>query len=109
MTAYSLASLVGIARIVERQHFPSDVFVGASLGYLIGRHVAHSAEAKPAPTWSCLHIASWVPADGGSGLLVSWDFCAWRDGSGAKPYALATPRRESPSLFDFQPHRLQVS
>jgi membrane-associated phospholipid phosphatase len=74
VTAYSLAGLVGIARIAERQHFPSDVFVGAALGYLIGRHVAHSAEAKPASAWNRLHIEPLVPAYGGSALSVSWDF-----------------------------------
>ena len=73
VTAYSLAGLVGVARIVERQHFPSDVFVGAALGYLIGRHVAHSAEAKPSSTWNRLHIEPFVPAYGGSAFLISWD------------------------------------
>lgn len=32
--SYSLASLVGIARIVEDTHWASDVFVGAVIGYL---------------------------------------------------------------------------
>jgi membrane-associated phospholipid phosphatase len=74
VTAYSLAGLVGIARIAERQHFPSDVFVGAVLGYLIGRHVAHSAEATPGSAWNRLHIAPMVPAYGGSAVSISWDF-----------------------------------
>jgi membrane-associated phospholipid phosphatase len=74
VTAYSLAGLVGVARIVERQHFPSDVFVGAALGYLIGRHVAHSAEAKPSSAWNRLHIEPLVPAYGGSAFSISWDF-----------------------------------
>jgi len=74
ITAYSLAGLVGIARVVERQHFPSDVFVGAALGYLIGRHVAHSAEAKPSSAWNRLHVEPLVPAYGGSAVLISWDF-----------------------------------
>ncbi|MGD1157982.1 MAG: phosphatase PAP2 family protein [Terriglobia bacterium] len=42
--AYGLASLVATSRITVRTHFPSDVFVGAALGLMIGRHVAHGAE-----------------------------------------------------------------
>jgi membrane-associated phospholipid phosphatase len=74
VTAYSLAGLVGIARIVERQHFPSDVFVGAVLGYLVGRHAVHSVEAKPNSAWNRLHIEPLVPAYGGSAISISWDF-----------------------------------
>jgi membrane-associated phospholipid phosphatase len=39
-TAYGLAGLVAVCRVTRRRHFPSDVFVGAVLGYLIGRHVS---------------------------------------------------------------------
>jgi membrane-associated phospholipid phosphatase len=38
--AYGLAGLVSVARVTGRRHFPSDVFVGAALGYLIGRYVS---------------------------------------------------------------------
>lgn len=37
--AYGLASLVSFSRITANQHFPSDVLIGAAVGYLIGRHV----------------------------------------------------------------------
>jgi membrane-associated phospholipid phosphatase len=37
--AYGLASLVGFSRITLQSHFPSDVFVGAVLGYAISHHV----------------------------------------------------------------------
>ena len=38
-TAYGLASAVSLARVTAGQHFPSDVFVGATFGYLIGRKI----------------------------------------------------------------------
>lgn len=38
--AYGLASAVSLSRFMGRKHFPSDVLVGSTLGYLIGRYVA---------------------------------------------------------------------
>jgi membrane-associated phospholipid phosphatase len=35
--AYGLSSLVGFSRLTQSAHFPSDVFMGAALGYGIGR------------------------------------------------------------------------
>ena len=37
--SYSLATLVGISRLTEHQHWSSDVFVGALSGYLCGKKV----------------------------------------------------------------------
>ena len=39
ITTFSLASLVGISRIYNDEHWASDVFGGAVLGYTIGRLV----------------------------------------------------------------------
>ena len=39
MLAYSMASAVSFSRVRARQHFPSDVLVGAALGYLISQNV----------------------------------------------------------------------
>jgi membrane-associated phospholipid phosphatase len=36
---YSAASLVGISRLTEHQHWASDVFVGGLMGYLCGKQV----------------------------------------------------------------------
>ncbi len=36
---YTLASLVGISRLTEHEHWASDVFVGAVFGYLCGKQV----------------------------------------------------------------------
>jgi PAP2 superfamily len=41
---YGVASAVTVTRVTARQHFPSDVFVGSILGYLIGDYVAHKQE-----------------------------------------------------------------
>lgn len=37
--SYSAATLVGISRLTEHQHWASDVFAGAVIGYLCGRQV----------------------------------------------------------------------
>jgi membrane-associated phospholipid phosphatase len=39
LLAYGSATAISLARVGGRQHFPSDVFVGATVGYLIGRSV----------------------------------------------------------------------
>jgi hypothetical protein len=46
-TSYSIASLVGFARIYHRAHFASDVVAGAMIGTLVGKSVvAHNAELR---------------------------------------------------------------
>ena len=40
--AYSAATLVGLSRITENVHWASDVFVGATVGYLAGREVVNN-------------------------------------------------------------------
>jgi hypothetical protein len=45
--AYGLAAGVSVARVTGKEHFPSDVLVGSTLGWLIGREVyarRHDAE-----------------------------------------------------------------
>ena len=37
--AYSLATIVSASRLTQNIHFPSDVFAGALIGYLIGKYV----------------------------------------------------------------------
>jgi Capsule assembly protein Wzi/PAP2 superfamily len=39
LLAYGTATAISFARVGAQQHFPSDVFVGAAMGYLIGRSV----------------------------------------------------------------------
>jgi hypothetical protein len=46
--AYAMASAVSISRFTGQKHFPSDVFVGSTIGYLIGRYTvkAHGTKRK---------------------------------------------------------------
>jgi hypothetical protein len=37
--AYGTATTVAFTRYSGRRHFPTDVFVGSTVGYLIGRHI----------------------------------------------------------------------
>ena len=39
ITAYSLATLVALSRMGAREHWVSDLFVGSSMGFMIGRHI----------------------------------------------------------------------
>jgi hypothetical protein len=39
IAAYGLATGVSAARVLGRQHFPSDVLVGSAIGWMIGRYV----------------------------------------------------------------------
>lgn len=41
IAAYGLATGVSATRIVGRDHFPSDVYVGSAVGWLIGRYVRY--------------------------------------------------------------------
>lgn len=41
---YGLATTVSTTRVTAGQHFPSDVFVGSVMGYLVGRYVANKPE-----------------------------------------------------------------
>ena len=48
LAAYSLAAATGLERLGGREHFPSDVLVGGTVGYLIGGYVYdhHSKASK---------------------------------------------------------------
>jgi membrane-associated phospholipid phosphatase len=46
VTAYSLATLIGISRINDDKHWASDVLGGAVLGYAIGKLVYYNYEKK---------------------------------------------------------------
>jgi len=47
VAAYAFALAISTSRVTARQHFPSDVLVGGTLGYLIGGYVArhHASES----------------------------------------------------------------
>ena len=46
--AYGLATLAGLSRVYDNKHWASDVFVGATLGYFVGKSVVnyHSGTRK---------------------------------------------------------------
>ncbi len=74
--AYSLAALVAASRVGAQRHWISDIVVGSSLGFLIGRftykHNHKSGLAGRAPSRSeklMPHVAA-----GGSSLELSWLF-----------------------------------
>jgi membrane-associated phospholipid phosphatase len=47
VAAYAFALAISVSRVTSRQHFPSDVLVGGTFGYLIGGYVIrhHAAES----------------------------------------------------------------
>jgi Capsule assembly protein Wzi/PAP2 superfamily len=55
--AYGLASGVSLARVYGRNHFPSDVIAGATMGWLIGRQVyaSHHRSDLPGGGWGTFH------------------------------------------------------
>jgi membrane-associated phospholipid phosphatase len=49
---YSLATLVSLSRIQNEKHWPSDVLIGAALGYGVGKIIHRTSKPQPA---SVLH------------------------------------------------------
>lgn len=43
---YTFATAMSVTRITGRKHFPSDVLVGSTFGYLIGGYVVHHRAAR---------------------------------------------------------------
>jgi len=43
--AYGLATVVSASRLAGQQHYASDLFAGAAIGYFIGRYVVNTHEA----------------------------------------------------------------
>jgi len=68
---YSLATTVSVSRVIARQHFPSDVFVGAGLGYFIGGYVYH--RRSPASSWDKFSMSP-VSTSNGTGIELSYYF-----------------------------------
>jgi len=58
--AYAFALAISASRVTARRHFPSDVIVGSTFGYLIGRYVVHHHAAKDEP--SAFSIAPFMQA-----------------------------------------------
>jgi membrane-associated phospholipid phosphatase len=41
IAVYGVATGVSATRVIGRDHFPSDVYVGSFVGWMIGRYVVH--------------------------------------------------------------------
>lgn len=56
--AYGFATAISASRITGRQHFPSDVVVGSTFGYLIGGYVVrhHSSASQDASSYTLLPV-----------------------------------------------------
>lgn len=80
IAAYSLASLVSVSRITARQHFPSDVVIGAGIGWFTGRYVFkthndHAVHKRNGFTHALLHPAigpSNAPGSGPLAVGLNW-------------------------------------
>jgi hypothetical protein len=66
---YGLATTVSVSRVMARQHFPSDVLVGSTLGYLIGGYVA-DRRGEPSRGYSF----SMIDTPNGRGVQLSYNF-----------------------------------
>lgn len=65
ITCYGLATLVGLSRLIEDDHWLSDVFVGAVIGFAVGKMVVRNREKR-------LQVSPSL-APGGIGLAVSYE------------------------------------
>jgi membrane-associated phospholipid phosphatase len=69
LAVYGLASTVSVSRVLAKQHFPSDVLVGSTLGYLIGGYVVNK-RGEPSRSYSF----SMVDTPNGRGFQLSYNF-----------------------------------
>lgn len=79
--AYGAASAISFSRVSAKQHFPSDVLIGSTIGWLIGAYVyrAHHNPDLPGaawPTYSESQDESFTPAGSPYVELDSWIYPA---------------------------------
>jgi membrane-associated phospholipid phosphatase len=67
--AYSVAGLVGFYRMYDDKHWMSDVFVGAVIGYAVGRKIQSLHRARARPGSARLSLS---PFPGGMTLSLSF-------------------------------------
>jgi len=69
LVVYSLATTVSASRVIAREHFPSDVIVGSTFGYLIGGFIVHHrAIGSGGLSFSSIQTAN------GKGMEIAYDF-----------------------------------
>ncbi|WP_446743397.1 phosphatase PAP2 family protein [Silvibacterium acidisoli] len=71
LLVYSLAATVSASRVIAREHFPTDVFVGSALGYGIGGYVV--GRRSTASAWQRLSVSS-VSTPNGRGMQLQYTF-----------------------------------
>jgi membrane-associated phospholipid phosphatase len=71
LIVYSLATTVSASRVMAREHFPSDVFVGAALGYVIGGYVVERRSTETASNHFSLSV---LRTPNGNGVQLSYAF-----------------------------------
>ncbi len=76
IVAYSLASVISASRLSARRHWFSDIFVGGSTGFLLGRYVYKKHHDSGLPGSPVRRTDRWKPdvQIGGSGVALSWEF-----------------------------------
>lgn len=74
ITAYTLASLVAASRLSARRHWVSDIFVGGSMGFLIGRYVYKRHHNPNLPGSPVTRASRVIPefGFGNGGLALDW-------------------------------------
>ncbi len=77
LLVYGIAASVSATRVVARQHFPSDVLVGSTLGYLIGGYVSN-ARGETSRNLSL----SMINTPNGRGVELSYTFGRHRAATG---------------------------
>ncbi len=74
ITAYSLASVVAASRLSAQRHWVSDIFVGGSMGFLIGRYVYKNHHDPNLPGSPVSRTSRLLPefGFGRRGLVLLW-------------------------------------
>ncbi|MEW5979962.1 MAG: phosphatase PAP2 family protein [Acidobacteriota bacterium] len=76
IASYALASLVAASRLSAQRHWVSDIFVGGSLGFLIGRYVYkthHDPNLPGSPVGRSSRLVPQV-GFGGRQFFLAWQF-----------------------------------
>ena len=68
--AYGTASLVGLARIYEHKHWPSDILIGAALGAYAGSKVVRYHHAHPGNRVDRWLLRASLASEGAAPLIV---------------------------------------
>ncbi len=74
IAAYSLATVISASRLSARRHWVSDIFVGGSAGFLIGRFTYRRNHDSTLPGSKVGRSGRWIPhvALGGARLALTW-------------------------------------